>query len=108
MLKLQQGGWDGAQCQDLPDTLCMPHCLAYGGVEGEPPGFSGCSERGRALVAAACAGTDAPLAVPLPHTRMLQRSRRGAPSLHASLPACLAAAGPLLFCSFYGSVKVQD
>ena len=65
----------GAQC-DFVDILCMNHVVAYTGRVGDALGFQGCSARGRALHAAACAGADAPLAFGLPHTRTLQASKR--------------------------------
>ena len=69
--------WHGWQCAEVPDILCLPHCVPFSGRDGDPPGFEHSSERARALLAAACSGTDAPLSFQLPHARALTSSRKG-------------------------------
>ena len=62
-----------------PDMLPLSAALAYAGAAaGEAPGWAGAGAAAHRLVAAACAGTDPALPLPLPHSRALQRSRRGA------------------------------
>lgn len=56
-------------------------CAPFTGKDGDSPGFEAASDRARALTAAACHGSDPPLAVALPHTRAMQSQKRGKPSL---------------------------
>lgn len=79
------------QC-DVPDMLSMSMCAAFNGKDGDSLGFEGASERARELAAAACHGADAPLAWPLPHTRIMQSQKRGKPlinCMHANKAPCI-------------------
>ncbi len=57
--------------------LSMTMCAPFTGKDGASPGFDGASSRAKELSAAACDGTDPPLALPLPHTRILQTRKGG-------------------------------
>ena len=63
----------------MPDMLPLANVVAYpGATAGEAPGWSRAGAVAHRLAAAACAGTDPALPMPLPHSRALARSRRGA------------------------------
>ena len=63
--------------------LPLSHSTPYSGNEGDVLGFAGSGELAQALTQQACQGTDLPLAMPLPHTRVMQNKRGGhAPSRH--------------------------
>lgn len=61
----------------LPDMLAQTHANPYRGKSGELPAFRHAGERAQALQRAACAGSDPPLAVPLPHVTALVRMKEG-------------------------------
>ncbi|KAL4443930.1 hypothetical protein ABPG75_011667 [Micractinium tetrahymenae] len=64
-----------------PDMLPMTMLVASTAKTGDSPGFAGASERAHALQRAACRGTDPPLAVGLPHTKVISQLRERADSV---------------------------
>lgn len=69
--------------------LPLSHSTPYSGNEGDVLGFAGSGELAQALTQQACQGTDLPLAMPLPHTRVMQNKRGGhAPSRHEKNLSC--------------------
>ncbi len=63
--------------------LSMTMCTPFTGNNGASPGFDRASQRAKELSAAACDGADPPLALPLPHTRILHSRKGGNFSLTA-------------------------
>jgi len=59
-----------------PDVLALTHVAAYRGPKtGDIPGFTGAGETAQALVRAACAGSDPPLPLSLPHHKAGSRDK---------------------------------
>ena len=68
----------------MPDMLVCTMMLPSNAKAGNCPGFASAGERAHALQAAACRGSDSPLAMPLPHTAVISRTRAEGLALSAS------------------------
>lgn len=82
------------QC-DVPDMLSLSMCAPFTGKDGNSPGFAAASESAKQLAAAACDGADAPLAWPLPHTRIMQSQKQGPSLLRSPVDSCHLCCAPI-------------
>lgn len=55
--------------------MVLSHSRPYTGAEGNVPGFAGAGQVAQDLTQEACQGTDPPLAMRLPHIRVMQRRK---------------------------------
>ncbi|KAK9843600.1 hypothetical protein WJX84_002029 [Apatococcus fuscideae] len=59
-----------------PDILCLTHSQPFRGPGGEAPGMENCQGQARSLMEAASIGSDPPLNMPLPHTRVMMGTNK--------------------------------